>query len=89
VVSTLLGLLANFGGGWLASRWPIQRLMGIGMAVLAAAVFGLPLVRTYTHVMFYGVGMGVSGGVVTVSSSQSGGRCSGEAIWVGFRVVRR
>ena len=65
-VSTLLGLLANFGGGWLASRWPIQRLMGTGMAVLAAAVFGLPLVRTYTHVMLYGVAMGVSGGVVTV-----------------------
>ena len=66
VVSTLLGLLANFGGGWLASRWPIQRLMGIGMTVLAAAVLGLPLVRTYTQVMLYGVGMGVSGGVVTV-----------------------
>jgi hypothetical protein len=31
VVSTLLGLLANFGGGWLAMRWPIQRLMGLGM----------------------------------------------------------
>jgi MFS family permease len=66
VVSTLLGLLANFGGGCLASRWPIQRLMGIGMAVLADAVVGLPVVRTYTHVMLYGVAMGVSGGVVTV-----------------------
>lgn len=66
VVSTLLGLVANFGGGWLASRWPIQRLMGIGMAVLATAVVGLPLVRTCTHVMLYGVAMGVSGGVVTV-----------------------
>src|SRR5579862_5458712 len=31
VVSTLLGLLANFVGGWIASRWSIQRLMGIGM----------------------------------------------------------
>ena len=66
VISTLLGLLANFGGGWLASRWPIQRLMGIGMGVLAAAVLGLTLVRTYTDVMLYGLAMGVSGGVITV-----------------------
>jgi MFS family permease len=66
VVSTLVGLLANFGGGWLASRWQIRRLMGIGMAVLAVAVCALPLVRTYSHVMLYSVAMGAAGGVVTV-----------------------
>lgn len=66
VISTLLGLSANFGGGWLASRWPIQRVMGLGMAVLACALLALPLVRTYTHVVFYGAAMGISGGVVTV-----------------------
>jgi MFS family permease len=66
VVSTLLGLLANFAGGWLASKWPLQRLMGIGMAALATALVMLPLVRTQTHVMMYGITMGMSGGVVTV-----------------------
>lgn len=66
VVSTLLGLVANFGGGWLAARWPIQRLMGLGMAVLGAALLMLPLVRTYAHVMAYGIAMGVAGGIVTV-----------------------
>lgn len=66
VISTMLGLAANFGGGWLASRWSIQRLMGIGMAVLSGALVALPLVRTYTHVVFYGAAMGISGGVVTV-----------------------
>lgn len=66
VVSTLLGLIANFGGGWLAMRWPIQRLMGLGMAVLAGALVALPLVTTMTGVMGYGVAMGVAGGVVTV-----------------------
>ncbi|MFN8006042.1 MAG: MFS transporter [Terriglobia bacterium] len=66
VVSTLVGLLANFGGGWLASRWQIRRLMGVGMALLAAAVASLPLVRTYAQVMLYSVAMGMSGGVVTV-----------------------
>lgn len=66
VVSTLLGLVANFAGGYLASRWSIRRLMGLGMAVLSAALIGLPLVRTYAHVMAYGASMGIAGGVVTV-----------------------
>jgi MFS family permease len=66
VVSTMLGLLANFGGGWLATRWTIQRVAGLGMAVLAAALVALPLVKTYAQVMFYGIAMGVAGGVVTV-----------------------
>ncbi len=66
VISTLLGLLANFGGGWLASRWSIQRLMGLGMATLSCALLLLPLVISYTHVVLYGAVMGVSGGIVTV-----------------------
>ena len=36
------------------------------MAVLAAALLWLPLVRTYIQVMIYGIAMGVAGGVVTV-----------------------
>jgi MFS family permease len=67
VISTLVGLLANFAGGWIASFWPIQRLMGVGMAVLAAALCGLPMVRTFAHVVAYGITMGVAGGVVTVT----------------------
>jgi MFS family permease len=66
VISTMLGLLANFGGGWLATKWPIQRLTGLGMAALAIALVLLPLVRTYTHVLMYGAIMGIAGGVVTV-----------------------
>ena len=66
VVSTLLGLVANFGGGWVAMRWPIQRLMGVGMGVLAGSLLALPLVGTFAGVMGYGVAMGVAGGVVTV-----------------------
>ena len=66
VVSTMLGLAANFGGGWLALRWPIQRLMGVGMAMLACALIMLPQVRTLTHVYFYATTMGIAGGVVTV-----------------------
>jgi MFS family permease len=65
-ISTLLGLVANFAGGWLGTRWPIQRLMGLGMGMLGCALVALPLVRTYTHVVLYGAAMGISGGVVTV-----------------------
>jgi MFS family permease len=66
VISTFVGLAANFGGGVLATRWPIQRVMAVGMAVLAAALVGLPMVETYLHVVLYGVAMGTAGGVVTV-----------------------
>jgi predicted MFS family arabinose efflux permease len=65
-ISALVGLMANFGGGWLASRWPIQRLMGLGMAVLGGALIALPLVQTRVQVVLYGVTMGAAGGVVTV-----------------------
>jgi MFS family permease len=65
-ISAFVGLLANFGGGWLASRWSVQRLMGVGMAVLGVALIALPLVRTRAHVVLYGVTMGAAGGVVTV-----------------------
>lgn len=66
VVSTMVGLAANFGGGWLAMRWPLQRLMGVGMAALTLAVALLPCVATPAHVMLYAATMGIAGGIVTV-----------------------
>jgi MFS family permease len=78
-ISAFFGLLANFGGGWLASRWSIQRLMGVGMAVLGGAVVALPLVRTLAHVVLYGVTMGVAGGVVTVVFFSVWGQAFGRA----------
>jgi MFS family permease len=79
VISAMLGLLANFGGGWLATKIPIQRLSGIGMAALAAALLLLPLVRTYTHVLMYGAIMGIAGGVVTVVFFSVWGQVFGRA----------
>jgi MFS family permease len=66
VISTLVGLAANFGGGWLAMRRPVQKLMGAGMGVLAVSLLILPSVRTFGHVVGYAVAMGLAGGVVTV-----------------------
>ena len=78
-ISAFVGLLANFGGGWLASRWSIQRLMGVGMAVLGGAVVALPLVRTLAQVVLYGVTMGIAGGVVTVVFFSVWGQAFGRA----------
>jgi MFS family permease len=66
IISTMIGLLANFGGGWLATRWPIQRVMGIGMAVLAGSLLILPYAKTFAHVATYAALMGAAGGAVTV-----------------------
>jgi MFS family permease len=66
VVSTMVGLACNFGAGWLGQKWPMQRLIGIGMAVLALSLVGLPLVRTPMHVDLYAAAMGAAGGIVTV-----------------------
>jgi len=66
VISTMAGLVANFGGGWLAMRWPIQRLMGLGMLVLALSLAILPHVNTQADVAGYAVAMGIAGGIVTV-----------------------
>ena len=79
VISTLVGLVANFAGGVLAARWPIQRVMGLGMAVLACALVGLPAVRTTLHVVLYGIAMGVAGGVVTVVFFSVWGRVFGRS----------
>ena len=42
--------------------------MGLGMAALAAALLALPLVRTFPHVIAYGVTMGAAGGTFDVAS---------------------
>ena len=78
-IGAFVGLLANFGGGWLASRWSVQRLMGLGMGVLCGALIALPLVRTRAHVLLYAVTMGAAGGVVTVVFFSVWGQAFGRA----------
>jgi MFS family permease len=66
IISTMLGLVANFGGGWVGSKVSLQKLMGGGMSVLAASLVMLPFVTTFAHVAAYAAAMGIAGGVVTV-----------------------
>jgi predicted MFS family arabinose efflux permease len=65
-VITFAGMLANFAGGYLAQRWPIGRLMGVAMFLLAAALFSLPLARGQAILYLYAFAMGTAAGIVTV-----------------------
>jgi MFS family permease len=66
VVVALTALAGNFLGGWLASRWRMNRLLAAAMALLAGALSALPHVRTEAHVAAYAVVMGLAGGFVMV-----------------------
>ena len=66
VVTALTALAGNFGGGWLATRMALPKLLSISLFVLAAGLALLPMVSTVAHVMFWAVAMGLGGGLVTV-----------------------
>jgi MFS family permease len=66
VICALLSLVGNFFGGWLASRWSVNRLMALTMVLLAAALSGLPSLRTVAQVDAFAVVMGLAGGFVIV-----------------------
>jgi MFS family permease len=66
VITALTSLVGNFLGGWLASKWSVNRLMALAMALLAGALLGLPSLKTTGHVDLFAVLMGVAGGFVIV-----------------------
>jgi MFS family permease len=66
VVTALTALAGNFGGGWLATRMALPKLLSISLFVLSAGLALLPVVSTIGHVMVWAVAMGLGGGLVTV-----------------------
>lgn len=66
VIVALTALVGNFLGGWLTSRWSMNRLLALAMALLAGSLLALPHVRTQTHVAIYALVMGLAGGFVIV-----------------------
>ena len=66
VVTAMTGLAGNFIGGWLARFVPLNRLMAISLAVLAAGLLALPHVGTMPMAMAWAVMMGLGGGLVMV-----------------------
>ena len=66
VIVAMTALVGNFLGGWLASKWRMNRLLALAMALLACSLLALPHVRTEAHVAVYAVVMGLAGGFVIV-----------------------
>lgn len=60
------GLPSNLLAGWLAERWPLGRLLLVGMLMLAGGLVWFPLVTTITGLVVYALALGVSGGIITV-----------------------
>ncbi|MDZ4782641.1 MAG: MFS transporter [Planctomycetia bacterium] len=60
------GLPTNIMAGYLAKKWPMERILAIGMAVLALTLAMFPFVTSTTTAIVYAAGLGVSGGIVTV-----------------------
>lgn len=66
IIVALTSLVGNFLGGWLTSKWRINRLLSLAMVLLGISLLALPHVRTELHVALYAVVMGIAGGFVIV-----------------------
>ena len=66
VIVALTSLAGNFLGGWIASKWKMNRLLALAMVLLAGALAALPHVATQMHVAIYAAVMGLAGGFVIV-----------------------
>jgi predicted MFS family arabinose efflux permease len=66
IIVALTSLAGNFLGGWIASKWKMNRLLALAMVLLAGSLAALPHVSTQTHVAIYAAVMGLAGGFVIV-----------------------
>lgn len=66
IIVALTSLVGNFLGGWIASKWKMNRLLALAMVLLAASLAALPHVSTQLHVAIYAAVMGLAGGFVIV-----------------------
>ena len=60
------GVLCNLLGGWLAMRWPMGRVLGVSMVLLAGALAAFPFMRSEGEVIVCAAHLGGSGGLITV-----------------------
>jgi MFS family permease len=66
IIVALTSLVGNFLGGWIASKWKMNRLLSFAMVLLACSLLALPHVSTQLHVAIYAAVMGLAGGFVIV-----------------------
>ena len=89
IVTALTALTGNFGGGWLARRMSLPRLLAISLFVLSAGLAALPQVTTIGQVMAWATAMGLGGGLVTVLFFSVWPRAYGRRHLGRIRVPRR
>lgn len=65
-ISTFVTLFSNALGGWLSTRWPLTKLMAIGMLMLAGCLCSLPYLNAPWQVYTNAVMLGISAGLVIV-----------------------
>jgi hypothetical protein len=73
------GLLTNLLGGWLAMFWPMGRLLGVSMLLLATALGAYPWIQTDGQVIAYALALGGSAGLITVVFFAFYGKAYGRA----------
>ena len=78
-MTTGIGLVGQFGCGWLTRSWPMPRLLAIAMAIYGAALGVLPFVTTQAQLWAVAVLLGLSGGMVTVLFFAVWGQAFGQA----------
>jgi hypothetical protein len=61
-----VGLASNLLGGWLATRWPLPRLLALATGGLGVALLVFPRVETEAQVYLYAAALAACGGVITV-----------------------
>jgi MFS family permease len=79
MVGSFVGMAANFGGGWMARGKLLRSVTAAALIVLAISLALLPQVTQQWQLVLYAVGMGASGGVVTVVFFTVWGRLYGQA----------
>jgi sugar phosphate permease len=61
-----VGLASNLLGGWLATRWPLPRLLALAMAMLALTLLVFPRITSESQVYLYAAVLAAAGGLITV-----------------------
>jgi predicted MFS family arabinose efflux permease len=66
IIVAMTALVGNFLGGWLTTKWRINRLLALSLVLLSFSLLALPRVSTELHVAVYALVMGLAGGFVIV-----------------------
>jgi MFS family permease len=64
--SPFFGMVSNLATGWLATRWPLGRLLAVAMLIFTGALLAYSQVQTLWQVYAYAVALAVAGGMITL-----------------------